>query len=515
MHVIFLNLLFILKIILTSTEIAIAQPGAISLKSETLECLSTLQDFKIKQLGDWNIDELRSNLATLQIEWTADRFEDEVIRAGSKKFFVHKAEFSKITELHNMNVLLLHKGLLALGYDDRDYKISTGICWNSLKSTYTSQQQNTLLDLFPIKKIPVGMIIKTNNFTPQVKIGLLIRNYLLQKTKLDSFRASIIEPIIMNLQFEDPKELFVLHEKEDFFSLLYKKITANLDITPVQTQYQISDLENPLTRRSCLQNIVDRGILEKDSIQFVSLLNEISSVQVQVQSNIEEASGGIRMSAVNYPDLKRFFIKTPKVEELDMNWSVILLHESLEALGYDDANYEISTGLCWAAEQPNLTAEDLKRYLPSSLQRIDKPRSYPKYVWEKDPVSGSFQISSGGVTATGGGGDIFAADIKMSMLKLHRTLIELEKKGLLKPSTVIGHQELESALIKIKIEQFNTNADIFTIHTSISTEGQRIYWIPKGRFLKNSSGRLDRIIEILFFKLRDDLAKEKQKATYD
>lgn len=551
-------------LVAASTALAIpleSEKQALRAEERTM-CIDDLQRHGITKIRNVDLQTLQKQVEDVRVEFNNIEMQERN-SPGSRLVTLRRIENKDLN--NEWNLILLHKSLLALGYDDQTYQISTLLCWASFNGMI-SQRTNVSLEsylnspLFDIfARAPTLQRLQSESsldgetrFLAQIKYKLLERSYInetanVKKELFTGLARESIESAILNAQFElseDPRSLRDIQRKvgrnnENVFVLPKSLFIGNTNGDLVKNLFvailnalrekrglpakQPSDHEqltsqNLITeqaRANCVDNLLKHNIQKIGDISLVKLKEDLKSVRVHFSDSIEKGSGGLRETGVNYPGSRKVFLNPLTSEDRNKSWNVILLHESLGALGYSDENYEISTGVCWAATIAELNVKssaEMAAFLRSPIfkgfkqvQMTTKLREYPAYRWVRDTKS-KLRLEGGTATSTGGGGDIFAAQVKESMLLQNLAIQELEKQGVLQARPREFHEKLEAMIMEAHIEQFNDNPEVQEIQVTLDSFGKPIYWIPKSLYIRNANGILERASNLLLIRLRRELA---------
>lgn len=512
-------------------------------------CLDALVSKGHRQVGAYNLEKLINELNRVRYVLSA--------KAGSESNLPNSG-LVVLNPLRNpkdgslsWSPILLHKGLLALGYADEDYKISSTLCWSSYQFRYSPVAPTDLQVFlqaphfqFLQKQQRITHLQKPElmRFAASIKYDLLVANSKMALMSAEAAHSGLspaeVEAAILNMTIsfysnanvteiltsktEDgkviyhvPEELFLINERGDFNSLLLQSLIEKIQeqkavkINKQASIYSYQDLTSEKTRTQCVQSVLDLGLDRIGDLDLRDLKNNLSSVQVTIQEKTARGSGGLRKSALNYPGTKKVTINKPKESELNYRWELILLHESLGALGYQDENYELSTSICWTAYkvlarkrnrgEPEIYVQKNIADLFRNLQLTHKPRLYPMYAWTQGSGGKLSLQRGGGATSTGGGGDIFAAVVKFNILRVNNTVETLRRYVPQIASEDVTFTEMEQAILRMRIELFNDNPEVHEIQQTLDKDGNIIYWAPKSLKLRNSYGYLQPIEISLFF----------------
>lgn len=151
------------------------------------------------------------------------------------------------------------------------------------------------------------------------------------------------------------------------------------------------------------RTLLKRGLHTVGAMDLQRLITEIQTVHwFDVQNVFFAGSGSRRASAVN-------LIKDHQVFMNRISWqqsppdvrNVLSLHEALEALGYNDDEYEISLSF-W------MSAHGFSK--DKSFKRLD-----PRLRRSQTPTR--FEAENGTVTGVGSGGDEYELQVKLDLLK--------------------------------------------------------------------------------------------------
>lgn len=159
------------------------------------------------------------------------------------------------------------------------------------------------------------------------------------------------------------------------------------------------------------QTIYRQGHQHFIGIPLAQLILDIQKTHVCVVQGKPLVGFGVRDNAVFLPEQKIVLINYERLKNLEGHRKQLLFfHEALGAMGYHDQNYQISSLFYLKAAQPSLK-------LPEEIENQAEQNNLQKLVDKNSSYK-----DQGGVTAVGGGGDGFTAEIKIALISL---LIEL------------------------------------------------------------------------------------------
>lgn len=165
-----------------------------------------------------------------------------------------------------------------------------------------------------------------------------------------------------------------------------------------------------------------------DWLDINQLSMEIKDVKIYVNNSKEALLGsGVRRGSVYLTEQKTAILNSGflleianedlKNQPINIGFETMLMHEHLGALGYPDDNYEISTYL-WIRTQPKGVYYATLPWIENSLKQHLKQntRRTENIKYDTLTIDAHNNLVSGGSSGFGGGGDPFAAMIKIYAL---------------------------------------------------------------------------------------------------
>lgn len=143
-----------------------------------------------------------------------------------------------------------------------------------------------------------------------------------------------------------------------------------------------------------------------------------------VQDVLFAGSGGRRASSIFLTESRTVFINALYWRQTGAEVKpILLLHEALGAIGFDDEEYQLSLGLWLLSQNSRVSLSPEKTPWLTHFADLRRSSRTPKYI----------QLA-GGATGVGGGGDQFELTLKMGLLKrieqLFRSVTGIDRKVL-------------------------------------------------------------------------------------
>ncbi len=188
--------------------------------------------------------------------------------------------------------------------------------------------------------------------------------------------------------------------------------TEDSDLVVLKGHKIYLDQESQKIIRNNLISQIDQLLAQKHAefsdVDLNQLKSRINRIRVGIAVGEPLVGSGVRNDAVNFNQQNIILLNYDRTKNYSpVQMSILQWHEALGALGYNDENYLLSSGLFQKLATPSqaLNPHILKRF----ITQFNEP------LREKNI---EFNNSDGGVTAVGGGGDGETAEIKMFLLSL-------------------------------------------------------------------------------------------------
>lgn len=280
-------------------------------------------------------------------------------------------------------------------------------------------------------------------------------------------------------------------------------VQADEDTTLEDFAWKRTTIVRQLIENDCVTQVGDLDLrkLLQDLEQVVFYINHGKTIS---------GSGGNRSTAVNFTEEKAVVINAPSSYDLKRwNWRVILLHEGLGALGYDDEDYQLSAALEWLHTQ-NLYIDDVqarRAYANSGafkhFRNLERRKHNKIYV-----------ADGGGSTSTGSGGDLIPSLLKWGMLtevkvedEFRRTYRRPDGSQLAPRYPGMTVEQLEALVFNLRIEERQDDPSNRTPSVSRDADGRIILWVPKGEKVKLPPGRTDNFYRFMLEEVLNEMKK--------
>ena len=182
--------------------------------------------------------------------------------------------------------------------------------------------------------------------------------------------------------------------------------------------------------KQLLTKVIRAGLPSFAGIELQQVLQKMGALKFRVfQGGFLLGSGGKRFTAVNLLSENMIILNDLPASLMAYNfWEpglekyrpIVILHETLGALGFDDENYEASLALWWMAQSRR---GDVKEFALAFTNRFGNIATFKcDRVWNQgrnlyNLIFGIEKANAGGASVVGGGGDLHEAMFKAKLLE--------------------------------------------------------------------------------------------------
>lgn len=247
------------------------------------------------------------------------------------------------------------------------------------------------------------------------------------------------------------------------------------------------NLDTPAMRtlsKVVIQKLQSQGIQTVGDLNLPELAQDFDLVQYKFVTRGFMSGQAGRTGSVNLRGQKIVYVNTLSLSNLNQEQTqLLMLHEALEAVGYDDEAYKLSSGLDVLTHTKDLTQ------LPSSFLENFKHTSKSNEVR-------TFQLK-GGISGVGGGGDGVAIALKSLLTRM----LMMERQ-----SGIIDSNQAEEISKKLNLLSIETKTDFKNISDEdwLPNQTSNGYQIQAPLFMWNHSTKYQNamIAKSIFEKMR-------------
>lgn len=237
-----------------------------------------------------------------------------------------------------------------------------------------------------------------------------------------------------------------------------------------QAYIKAEDLCKSRSRTIWISNLIKNGVTRVGDLDLIHLKSEMENLDCTVNLGpMVRSADGLRQSAINFPSNKRMIFNVPQQQHQEIRQDSLVLHESFGALGYNDANYQLTAAL---------QSLDLRIY---NKNLILNKEPYQPAIEESSknsikrlmdsPIFTNKILRQGGADA--GGGDLYGAESKVEMLFEVDVVTGVDIARGRKP--VVDYAKIESFILMANIEVEHGNHDESSMRIEKTGSGYTIY----------------------------------------